>query len=66
VSSVRFGSVSRIRPGEEAEVIAVGIPSAASMCFDPVNLACHDRLRGECGGAGKVPDGGHACGGRCK
>lgn len=36
VSSVRFGSVSRIRPGAEAEVIAVGIPSAASMCYDSV------------------------------
>ena len=34
VSSVRFGSVSRIRPGEEAEIIASGIPSAASMCYD--------------------------------
>jgi hypothetical protein len=34
VSSVRFGSVSRIRPGEEAESIAAGIPSAASMCYD--------------------------------
>lgn len=34
VSSVRFGSVSRIRPGEEAEIIAEGIPSAASMCYD--------------------------------
>ena len=34
VSSVRFGSVSRIRPGEEAVVIAEGIPSAASMCYD--------------------------------
>jgi DNA-binding beta-propeller fold protein YncE len=34
VSSVRFGSVSRIRPGREAEVIATGIPSAASMCYD--------------------------------
>jgi sugar lactone lactonase YvrE len=34
VSSVRFGSVSRIRPGKEAEVIATGIPSAASMCYD--------------------------------
>jgi len=33
-SSVRFGSVSRIRPGQEAEVIASGIPSAASMCYD--------------------------------
>lgn len=36
VSSVRFGSVSRIRPGEEAEIIASGIPSAASMCYDSV------------------------------
>jgi hypothetical protein len=34
VSSVRFGSVSRIRPGKEAEVIAEGIPSPASMCYD--------------------------------
>jgi len=34
VSSVRFGSISRIRPGREAEVIATGIPSAASMCYD--------------------------------
>lgn len=34
VSSVRHGSVSRIRPGGEAEVIARGIPSAASMCRD--------------------------------
>ena len=36
VSSVRFGSVSRIRPGQQAEVIATGIPSAASMCYDSV------------------------------
>lgn len=36
VSSVRFGSVTRIRPGAAAEVIAAGIPSAASMCHDPV------------------------------
>lgn len=36
VSSVRFGSVSRIRPGQAAEVIASGIPSAASMCYDSV------------------------------
>lgn len=36
VSSVRFGSVSKIVPGEEAEVIATGIPSAASMCYDSV------------------------------
>jgi sugar lactone lactonase YvrE len=34
VSSVRFGSVSRIRSGQKAEVIATGIPSAASMCYD--------------------------------
>jgi sugar lactone lactonase YvrE len=36
VSSVRFGSVSRIRPGREAEVVASGIPTAASMCYDSV------------------------------
>lgn len=36
VSSVRYGSVSKIVPGEEAEVIATGIPSAASMCHDSV------------------------------
>ena len=36
VSSVRFGSVSRIRPGQPAEVIASGIPSAASMCYDSI------------------------------
>lgn len=36
VSSVRFGSVSKIAPGQEAEVIATGIPSAASMCYDSV------------------------------
>src|SRR5690606_10779179 len=36
VSSVRFGSVSRIRPGEQAEIIAQGIPSAASMCYDSI------------------------------
>lgn len=35
VSSVRFGSISRIAPGEEAEIIAEGIPSAASICYDP-------------------------------
>jgi WD40 repeat protein len=34
VSSVRFGSISRIRPGQPAEVIAQGIPSAASICYD--------------------------------
>ena len=36
VSSVRFGSVSKIEPGQDAELIAAGIPSAASMCYDPV------------------------------
>ncbi|QDT43394.1 Serine/threonine-protein kinase PknD [Gimesia alba] len=34
VSSVRFGSVSEIRPGKPAKVIASGIPSAASMGYD--------------------------------
>ncbi|MBM9595473.1 SMP-30/gluconolactonase/LRE family protein [Roseitranquillus sediminis] len=34
VSSVRRGGVSRIPPDGEAELIAVGIPSAASMCYD--------------------------------
>ncbi len=36
VSSVRFGSVSKIEPGQPAQVIASGIPSAASMCYDSV------------------------------
>jgi sugar lactone lactonase YvrE len=34
VTSVRFGSVSRIRQGKDAEIIASGIPSPASMCYD--------------------------------
>ena len=34
VSSVRFGSVSKISPGKPAQVIASGIPSAASMGYD--------------------------------
>jgi hypothetical protein len=34
VSSVRYGSVSKIIPGKETEVIASGIPSAASMGYD--------------------------------
>ncbi len=34
VSSVRFGSVSRIKPGQKATIIAAGIPSAASMGYD--------------------------------
>ena len=36
VSSVRNGGISRIRPGRAADLIATGIPSAASMCHDPV------------------------------
>jgi hypothetical protein len=35
VSSVRFGSVSQIRPGQSAKLFAAGIPSAASMGYDP-------------------------------
>ena len=34
VSSVRQGTVSRIRPGQKAEIVASGIPSAASMTYD--------------------------------
>ena len=34
VSSVQRGGVSRIRPGQPAELIATAIPSAASMCYD--------------------------------
>ena len=34
VSSVRQGTVARIRPGQKAESIASGIPSPASMCYD--------------------------------
>ena len=34
VSSVRFGAVSRIKPGQKAEAIAMNVPSAASMCYD--------------------------------
>lgn len=36
VTSVRYGSVSKIEPGKEAMVIASGIPNAASMCYDSV------------------------------
>jgi hypothetical protein len=36
VSSVRYGSVSKIEPGQDAQLIAVGIPNAASMCYDSV------------------------------
>ncbi len=35
VSSVRQGTIARIRPGQAAELIASGIPSAASICYDP-------------------------------
>ncbi len=34
VCSVRQGTVSRIRPGQPAEIVASGIPSAASMSYD--------------------------------
>ncbi len=34
VSSVFQGGVSRIRPGQPAELIARNIPTAASMCYD--------------------------------
>ena len=34
VSSVQQGGVSRIRPGQPAELIAQNIPNGASMCYD--------------------------------
>lgn len=34
VNSVTLGGVSRIRPGRQAELIASGIPGAASACYD--------------------------------
>jgi hypothetical protein len=34
VSSVINGGVSRLRPGQKAELIAENIPNAASMCYD--------------------------------
>jgi hypothetical protein len=34
VSSVRFGGVSKISPGKPSVLIATGIPSPASMCYD--------------------------------
>ena len=34
VSSVMNGGVSRIRPGQPADLIAQNIPNAASMCYD--------------------------------
>jgi hypothetical protein len=36
VSSVRYGSVSRLVRGSDAQVIATGIPNAASLCYDSV------------------------------
>jgi len=35
ISSVREGGVQRLRPGMAGELLATGIPNAASMCFDP-------------------------------
>jgi sugar lactone lactonase YvrE len=35
ISSVRFGSITRIAPDGTAELIAVGMPGGASMCYDP-------------------------------
>lgn len=34
VSSVVNGGISRIRPRQQAELIAQNIPNAASMCYD--------------------------------
>jgi hypothetical protein len=34
ISSVQQGGISRIRPGQPPEMIATGIPNAASMCYD--------------------------------
>jgi sugar lactone lactonase YvrE len=34
VSSVGIGTITRIRPGGQPEVVATGIPSAASICYD--------------------------------
>ena len=34
VSSVVNGGVSKIRPGQSAELIAQNIPNGASMCYD--------------------------------
>jgi hypothetical protein len=35
VSSVRQGTIGRIPPRGTAQLVASGIPSAASMCYDP-------------------------------
>ena len=37
VNSVTLGGVSRIKPGKAAELIASGIPGAASACYDTAN-----------------------------
>jgi hypothetical protein len=34
ISSVTQGGISKIVPGQPAELIATGVPSAASMCYD--------------------------------
>ncbi len=34
ITSVSFGSIHVLRPDDSKEVLAVGIPGAASMCFD--------------------------------
>jgi hypothetical protein len=34
VSSVGVGTITRIRPGGQPELVATGIPSAASICYD--------------------------------
>jgi hypothetical protein len=34
VSSVQNGGVSRIRPGQPADLVAQNIPNGASMCYD--------------------------------
>ena len=34
VSSVRLGAVSRIKPGQPPEAIAMNVPNGASMCYD--------------------------------
>ena len=39
VSSVQNGGVSRIRPGQPAELIARNIPNPASMCWSPAQIS---------------------------
>jgi len=36
ISSVLQGGITRLRPGQEPELIATNLPNAASMCYDPV------------------------------